>query len=46
MAAISQWNYVADGGLETDRIFNHGAEMPEFAVVPLAVDGRGMRASS
>jgi S-methylmethionine-dependent homocysteine/selenocysteine methylase len=35
MAAISQWNYVTDGGLETDLIFNHGAELPEFAAYPL-----------
>jgi len=35
MAATPHWTYVTDGGLETDLIFNHGAELPEFAAYPL-----------
>jgi S-methylmethionine-dependent homocysteine/selenocysteine methylase len=35
MTAISDWNYVTDGGLETDLIFNHGVDLPEFAAYPL-----------
>jgi len=27
--------YVTDGGLETDLIFNHGVDLPEFASFPL-----------
>lgn len=27
--------YVTDGGLETDLLFNHGFELPEFAAFPL-----------
>ena len=33
--------YVSDGGLETDLIFNHGIELPEFASFPLVEDGPG-----
>jgi homocysteine S-methyltransferase len=33
---------VADGGLETDLIYHHGAELPEFAAFPL-VDDQGGR---
>ena len=39
--------YVSDGGLETDLIFNHGVDLPEFASFPLRKDyplrGRGER---
>ena len=35
MTAFTHWKYVTDGGLETDLIFNHGAELPEFAAYPL-----------
>ena len=36
--------YVSDGGLETDLIFNHGADLPEFASFPLVErdDGRAL----
>lgn len=36
--------YVSDGGLETDLIFNRGADLPEFASFPLLDDdvGRSM----
>src|SRR4051794_15087523 len=35
MTATADWSYVTDGGLETDLIFNHGVELPEFAAYPL-----------
>jgi homocysteine S-methyltransferase len=35
MAVNPGWRYVTDGGLETDLIFNHGVELPEFAAYPL-----------
>jgi S-methylmethionine-dependent homocysteine/selenocysteine methylase len=36
------WRYVSDGGLETDLIFHHGLDLPEFAAYPLlrSADGR------
>lgn len=33
--------YVSDGGLETDLIFNHGVDLPEFASFPLVEDDAG-----
>lgn len=33
--------WVTDGGLETDLLFNHGVELPEFASFPLVEDGDG-----
>ena len=33
--------YVTDGGLETDLIFHHGAELPEFAAFPLVEQAQG-----
>jgi S-methylmethionine-dependent homocysteine/selenocysteine methylase len=33
--------YVSDGGLETDLIFNHGVDLPEFASFPLVEDQGG-----
>ena len=33
--------WVADGGLETDLIFNHGVDLPEFASFPLVQDEQG-----
>lgn len=33
--------YVSDGGLETDLIFNHGVELPEFASFPLVESDGG-----
>jgi S-methylmethionine-dependent homocysteine/selenocysteine methylase len=37
-------NMVTDGGTETDLIFHHGIELPEFAAFPLldSVDGRAL----
>lgn len=35
MTSTVNWTYVTDGGLETDLIFNHGVELPEFAAYPL-----------
>ena len=32
---------VTDGGIETDLIYHHGAELPEFASFPLLDDDRG-----
>jgi homocysteine S-methyltransferase len=34
-------SYVSDGGLETDLIFHHGVDLPEFASFPLVEDDRG-----
>jgi S-methylmethionine-dependent homocysteine/selenocysteine methylase len=38
------WTYVSDGGLETDLIFHHGVDLPEFAAYPLLrhADGRAL----
>jgi S-methylmethionine-dependent homocysteine/selenocysteine methylase len=33
---------VTDGGLETDLLFNHGVDLPEFAAFPLLEDTRGL----
>jgi S-methylmethionine-dependent homocysteine/selenocysteine methylase len=33
--------HVTDGGLETDLIFHHGQELPEFAAFPLVEQPRG-----
>lgn len=33
--------WVTDGGLETDLIFNHGIDLPEFAAFPLVQDVDG-----
>ncbi len=32
---------VTDGGLETDLIYHHGADLPDFAAFPLVEDDRG-----
>jgi homocysteine S-methyltransferase len=32
---------VADGGLETELIFHHGVDLPEFAAFPLVGDDKG-----
>ncbi|MDG4825585.1 homocysteine S-methyltransferase family protein [Asanoa sp. WMMD1127] len=32
---------VTDGGLETDLIYHHGADLPEFAAFPLLADDHG-----
>lgn len=36
--------YVADGGLETDLVFNRGFELPEFAAFPLLETDEGRAA--
>ena len=32
---------VTDGGLETDLIYHHGADLPDFASFPLVEDEKG-----
>jgi len=32
---------VTDGGVETDLIFNHGVDLPDFAAFPLVEDAKG-----
>ena len=39
--ALPAAGYVSDGGLETDLIFNHGVDLPEFASFPLVEHARG-----
>ena len=34
---------VTDGGMETDLIFHHGVDLPEFAAFPLLDDEDGRR---
>jgi S-methylmethionine-dependent homocysteine/selenocysteine methylase len=34
---------VTDGGLETDLIYHHGVDLPDFAAFPLVDDGQGRR---
>jgi S-methylmethionine-dependent homocysteine/selenocysteine methylase len=41
MAELSTGSWVTDGGLETDLIFNHGVDLPEFASFPLVEDDEG-----
>jgi S-methylmethionine-dependent homocysteine/selenocysteine methylase len=38
------WHWVTDGGLETDLIFHHDVDLPEFAAYPLVWtdDGRSL----
>ena len=36
--------FVTDGGLETDLIYHHGFDLPEFASFPLLDDARGREA--
>lgn len=40
---LSERGYVSDGGLETDLIFNHGVDLPEFASFPLVEEEAGRR---
>jgi homocysteine S-methyltransferase len=37
----TSWRYVTDGGIETDLIFNHGVDLPEFAAYPLVRTDEG-----
>ena len=41
MATTADWRYVTDGGLETDLIFHHGVDLPEFAAYPLVWTDEG-----
>jgi homocysteine S-methyltransferase len=41
--ALAQGSWVTDGGLETDLVFNHGIDLPEFASFPLLGDADGSR---
>ena len=41
--ALAQGSWVTDGGLETDLVFNHGVDLPEFASFPLLGDADGSR---
>ena len=36
--------FVTDGGMETDLIFHHGVDLPDFAAFPLldTAGGRGL----
>lgn len=36
-------NWVTDGGLETDLLFHHGVDLPEFAAFPLLADSDGAK---
>jgi S-methylmethionine-dependent homocysteine/selenocysteine methylase len=36
-------SWLTDGGLETDLLFNHGVDLPEFASFPLLDDPDGVR---
>jgi homocysteine S-methyltransferase len=38
---LATGRYVSDGGLETDLIFHHGVDLPEFASFPLVEDSSG-----
>ncbi|MBB6626177.1 homocysteine S-methyltransferase family protein [Nocardioides sp. KIGAM211] len=38
---LSGTRFATDGGLETDLIFHHGVDLPEFAAFPLVDDARG-----
>ncbi|MGB7447742.1 MAG: homocysteine S-methyltransferase family protein [Ornithinimicrobium sp.] len=46
MATLPQLEstYLSDGGLETDLIFNHGIDLPEFAAFPLTQSETGRTA--
>ena len=43
MAQASErgWGWVTDGGIETDLIFHHGRDLPEFAAYPLLGTAEG-----
>lgn len=42
-APLAGHRFVTDGGLETDLIFHHGIDLPEFAAYPLVDDDHGRR---
>jgi homocysteine S-methyltransferase len=41
MGGSQTWGWVTDGGLETDLIFHHGVDLPEFASYPLVRSEEG-----
>ncbi|QIG42905.1 homocysteine S-methyltransferase [Nocardioides anomalus] len=41
MELLAERRWVTDGGLETDLIFHHGVDLPEFAAFPLVEDEGG-----
>jgi homocysteine S-methyltransferase len=41
MELLADRRWVTDGGLETDLIFHHQVDLPEFAAYPLVDDQRG-----
>src|ERR1700752_5077525 len=41
---LSASTFITDGGLETDLIFHHGFDLPEFASFVLLDDERGLAA--
>src|SRR6476469_9346636 len=41
---LAEGPFVTDGGLETDMLFHHGVNLPEFAVFPLLEDRAGRAA--
>lgn len=43
-ALLAEGQFVTDGGLETDLLFNHGFDLPEFAAFPLLEDRAGRAA--
>ena len=43
---LSSETFMTDGGLETDLIFNHGLELPEFAAFDLLKDEEGRKTPS
>ena len=38
---LGERSWVTDGGLETDLLFHHGVDLPEFAAFPLLEDDQG-----
>jgi len=40
---VRRGGFVTDGGLETDLIFHHGVDLPEFAAFPLLEHAEGRR---
>jgi len=39
---LADRGWVTDGGLETDLIFHHGVDLPEFAAFPLVEEASGL----
>ena len=40
-ALLGERRFVTDGGLETDLIFHHGVDLPDFAAFPLVEQSHG-----